>query len=118
EKESFRYNVGVGGLSHVYFFSDKTFLESNLSFSKSINKFTDEEPENTYFNEEKFDNTALRGSFLLNHKFSARHTLRSGFIVSHLGFDALDETHQRDTTYIAVDSEGHAQLLQGYTQWK
>ena len=118
DRESFRYNVGVGGLSHVYFFSDKTFLESNLSFSKSINKFTDEEPENAYFYEEKFDNTALRGSFLLNHKFNARHTLRSGVIISHLSFDALDETHRRDTTYTDVDSEGHAQLLQGYTQCK
>ena len=118
DKETFRYNLGVGGLSHVYFFSDKTFLESNLSFSKSLNKFIDEEPENAYFYEEKFDNTVLRGSFLLNHKFNARHTLRSGLILSHLGFDAIDETNVRDTIYTDVDSEGHAQLLQGYTQWK
>jgi len=118
EEESFRYNMGVGGLSHVYFFGDKTFLESNLTFSKSLNKFTDDEPENAYFFEDNFENTAVRGSFLLNHKFNARHTLRSGFIASHLGFDALDETNLRDTTYTEVDSDGSTQLLQGYAQWK
>ncbi len=118
EEEAFHYNMGVGGLSHMYFFSNKTFLETNLSFSKSINKFTDNEPENEYLFEEKFENTAFRGSILLNHKFNARHTLRSGFIASHLGFDALDETNFRDTTTFDVNSDGNSQLLQGYTQWK
>ncbi len=118
EKEDFHYNMGVTGLSHIFFFSDKTYLESILTYSKSKNLFIDEEERNKYFNNETYINAALRGSFLLNHKFNARHTLRTGLIISQLGFDFFEATTFRDTTRTNVDTEGNSQLWQAYAQWK
>ncbi len=117
-QEVFRYRMGVGGLSHTYFLSDKTYLESILSVSNSLNSFQDDEPEIRYGYHQKFDKTDLRGTVLLNHKFNAKHTLRTGLIISHLQFDLFSASTRLDTTTIEVDNEGSTQLLQSFVQWK
>ncbi|MGD1893156.1 MAG: carboxypeptidase regulatory-like domain-containing protein [Cyclobacteriaceae bacterium] len=118
EKESFRYNMGTAGLSHVYFFGQRTYLESIVSYSQTLNAFSDDEPPFNYNFEERFRKSSLRGSFLLNHKFSARHTLRTGVIASHLNFDLLAEGVADTLSFTEVDSDGSTQLWQGYAQWQ
>lgn len=117
-QESFRYDMGTSGLSHVYFFGNNTYTETTLSYAKSVNSFFDYESPNQYAYDEKFTNNALRGSWLLNHKFSARHTVRTGLIVSRLSFDLFSQTTRSDTTVTDVDADGATYLLQSYAQWK
>ncbi len=116
--EIFRYQIGVGGLSHLYFFSDKTYLETTLSLSQSLNSFKDKEPENNYHYDEEFNETNARLSVLLNHKFNAKHTLRTGLIASQLHFDLFSAFERLDTIRTQVESEGNTQLLQSFIQWK
>lgn len=118
EQESFRYDMGTTGLSHVYFFGNNTYAETTLSYAKTVNSFLDQEPLNRYVYDEKFTNNSLRGSWLLNHKFNARHTVRTGLIVSRLAFDLFSQTTQSDTTTTDVNASGSTYLLQSYGQWK
>lgn len=118
DQESFRYDMGTSGLSHVYFFGSNTYAETTLSYAKTVNSFLDREPANRYVYDEKFTNNSLRGSWLLNHKFNARHTVRTGLIVSRLSFDLFSQTAENDTAVIDVDARGATYLLQSYGQWK
>ena len=118
EQESFRYDMGTTGLSHVYFFGSNTYAETTLSYAKTVNSFLDDEPSNQYVYNEKFTNNSLRGSWLLNHKFNARHTVRTGLIISRLSFDLFSQTLADETTVTDVDANGATYLLQSYGQWK
>ncbi len=118
ERESFRYDMGTSGLSHTYFFGSNTYAETTLSYAKSVNSFLDREPANRYAYDERFTNNALRGSWLLNHKLSARHTARVGLIISRLSFDLFSQTTENDTVLTNLDTRGSTYLLQSYGQWK
>jgi hypothetical protein len=118
EKETFKYNMGTAGLSHVYFLGNRTYLESIVSYSHTLNAFSDDEPPFNYNFEERYRKSSLRGSILLNHKFSARHTLRTGVIASHLEFDLLAEGVVDSLSFTEVDAEGSTQLWQSYAQWQ
>ena len=117
-QEAFRYDVGTIGVSHVYFFGKNTYAETVLSYAKTVNSFIDDEPGNQYIYDEKFVNTSLRGSWLINHKVNTRHTLRAGLITSRLAFDLFSSTTERDTATTDVDAAGTTYLLQSYAQWK
>lgn len=118
DQESFRYNMGTAGLSHVYFFGKRTYLESIFSYSQTLNAYSDDEPPFNYRFEEQFQKSSLRASLLLNHKFNARHTLRTGVIGSHLNFDLLAEGARDTLSFTEVDSDGSTQLWQSYAQWQ
>ncbi len=118
DQESFRYDMGTSGLSHVYFFGNNTYAETILSYAKSVNSFSDYELPNQYAYDEKFTENSLRGSWLLNHKFNAQHTIRTGLIVSRLSFDLFSQTIEDEIRATDVNANGATYLLQSYGQWK
>lgn len=69
---------------------------------------------------ENFDETSIRFSTFLNHKFNARHTLRVGGIYSNLGFDLFNEDYirQEDRFLTSLDEKGSAGFYQGYVNWQ
>lgn len=114
----FRYDMGVTGLSHRMILSEKTYLESILSVSKSKNKLDFYEKEDQLLVNEIFLKTNIRGSFLLNHKINAKNTLRTGIITGQEQYDLLKEYSDADTSVTEVDAGGSTQLYQVYGQWK
>lgn len=114
----FHYNMGVGGISHRVMLSDKTYLESALSVSKSKSGNDYYETANQLQANDEFWKTNLRGSWLLNHKINAKNTLRAGFIASHEQYDLLKKYSNADTLITKVDASGNTQLYQVYGQWK
>jgi len=118
--EDFVTRLGIMGLSHVYYLDKNTYLESQLAFSAHHNDYQEDSLHQQTFYTEDFINTSLRGGLLLNKKFNAQHTLRTGGFYSHLGFDLFSQFWRRsEQRFITeLNQEGSSQLLQTYAQWQ
>jgi hypothetical protein len=113
--------MGVLGLSHNYFFSEKSRIESSVSVSYSnsgTNVDRIMEPENFNFYNEDYNeiNSSLASKFTLKH--SARSTLQAGINVKRIDFDYFDETYLENEKYFVKgsDAKGNAMLYQAYIQ--
>jgi hypothetical protein len=124
-QDEFTAKMGAVGLTHTYFLDEKTFFESVVSFSGNRNVYT-RDTLNFEYNpaldyQDNFTHTAFRGSVMMNRKFNARHTLRTGIIFSHLSFDLFAQGRDRDfgnQIVRFVENQGSSQLFQSYAQWK
>ena len=67
-----------------------------------------------------FEETQLRFSTFYNNKFSAKHTIRVGTILSRLGFDLKNEFYnQSENRYITtLDENDHTYFVQGFGNWQ
>ncbi|GAB4406721.1 MAG: hypothetical protein OHK0053_33090 [Microscillaceae bacterium] len=118
--------VWATGLNHTLYLGEDTYLESILSFSGTHKRYQADSLSPALdvrlHYQEEFTNAAVRASVLLHKKFSARHSLRSGLIVSRLGFDLFaqreDETRPDYQIKTLAGREGSAWLYQAYAQWK
>jgi hypothetical protein len=117
---NFKSGMGVAGLSHVYFLNKDTFLETKLTASTGYNSYDEDSLKLQIYNRESFLKKDYRLSTMLNQKFNARHTLRSGIIVSSLGYDLLSSYYNNvdDVTYTGLDTDGSMMFLQGFSQWQ
>ncbi|MCP4456499.1 MAG: TonB-dependent receptor [Cytophagales bacterium] len=113
-------NMGVAGVTNVYFFNENTFIESVLSASISTNENLYDSLRQLVIEKEDIYESAIRFSSFVNHKFNARHTLRVGGIYSRLGYDLYDQhwITSEDRFINDVDDEGHAGFIQGYVNWQ
>ncbi|HLK97020.1 MAG TPA: TonB-dependent receptor, partial [Hymenobacter sp.] len=118
-------DMAAGGLTYTHVLNDRAYLETALTASGDRHAFEAfklaEEYRRELNQDNRFVNTAVRASLLLNYKLNARHTLRSGVIVSRLGFDARNGL--RDDDYGGqfiqfLDQKGNATTTQAYGQWK
>ena len=113
--------MGVLGLSHKYFFSEKSRIESSLSVSYSnmgTNVDRIMEPENFNFYNEDYNeiNTTLSSKYIL--KYSAHSTLQAGVNVKRIDFDYFDETYLDNEKYYITGSntKGNTMMYQAYIQ--
>lgn len=120
ENENFRYryNMGVAGLTHRIFLTKNTYLESVFSTTTSVNGYEEQEKEDQFNFKNSFENSTIRGSVMLNHKFNAHHTFRAGGIVNYKTFNVFQKYSSIDTVALEADSDGSTYLYQGYAQWK
>jgi hypothetical protein len=119
------HNMGVLGLKHVYNFSDKkTYTKIVLAGTRQydawdngylIDAFTRQ-----YDYKDRYIYSALRGHFMINHKFNARHTIRAGVIVNSLYSEMFQKSYQWDLKKdsIRIDKNDQTSLIQAYAQWK
>jgi hypothetical protein len=125
-EEKIKTGMWATGMSHLIYLNNKTYLESALSFSGTLTQFSADSLSKSYqsflVERQDFLNTAVRGSILLNSKLNSRHTLRTGLIVSHLGFDLTGSSEDEELPDYQVNeivnNQGSSQLAQGYFQWK
>jgi hypothetical protein len=122
--ESFSSDLGVIGLKHNYIINKKTFIENIFSFSANQITFNRAVPNNegqfVEINNEDFVDKTARFSTMLNHKFNARHLLRTGVIYSRLGYDLLSQSFNINENGLVddVNESGSTSTLQGYVAWK
>ncbi|MEO9482508.1 MAG: TonB-dependent receptor [Ekhidna sp.] len=118
--ESEDQTLGVGGVTNVFYTSDDSFFETIISgsFSKLTNN--SDSLNVKLFQNEDFVETSLRFSTFYNHKFSARHALRVGAVISRLGYDLENQFLIRsENRYITtLDENDHAEFLQGFSNWQ
>ncbi|MGB0524927.1 MAG: TonB-dependent receptor [Flammeovirgaceae bacterium] len=118
--DDFRTKMGVLGLSHTYFLDKNTFIESKVAYSQTRNRYREDSLKAAILDDEKFVNTYIRGSVMLNRKFNAKNTLRVGGIYSSIGFDLLSKERDWQTglDVTQIDDTGHTTLYQTYAQWQ
>ena len=117
----------ITGIGHRIFLKDRTYLKTNISYSSDDANLKEETKNNGVINPlsgSEFDSKieAFRLSSFINHKFNAKHTIRTGLTLSHLKEKTISyhtgtnaEGHLVPTN---DNVDGNSNVFQSYFQWK
>lgn len=121
-KYDYRSDMGALGISHTFFINTKTFVESVISHAGSRGAYQEDQYDNPSLPELVYQDNLVKHSFrvssMLNKKFNAKNTLRTGIIFSQLAFNLFAEGEDQGEIKRYIDNKGAAQLYQSYVQWK
>lgn len=119
----YKTDMGAVGLTHTYFINTKTFLKSviGLSGNQVIDLY--DTLNDNYQLIPNYNNKIIQARYnlstTLNHKFNARHTLRSGIYANQLSYTVSEFRRNESDEFIRnIYGKGNAFLLQAYAQWK
>lgn len=119
----FGSDLGVIGMTHTYYFNDKTRLKSAFSWQYSRSSaILDSVKNETFvpFIRQNQRENKLSFSSQLRKKFSASDNLSAGIIIDNFSINYLDSINSRDfgrfITYTDID--GKMTLYRAYTQWQ
>ena len=130
EDESYRFsgnfkaNTGVLGLTHRVALGEKSALKNVIALSAVENTEFNDYFVTPTFKRLEFDNKHLQQrltiSSVLNHKFNARHLLRTGAYMNLQLFDFQQRGWDRPTEKLVeqVRNEGQASSLNAFAQWQ
>lgn len=121
----FRTRLGVAGLTHSYIFNSKTWLKTVIATTHTGNSYDANvlDTNNTLkYNDinEFYYNNAIRTSSTLNHKINRKNSIRSGIILSQMGysFQSIEYDEELELSKTTIDNIGKTALLQGFTTWQ
>jgi hypothetical protein len=129
ESEGDRYsskflsNTGAVGIKYSTTLNQSNFLQTTLLASGNTIGDQGSRLDNEYFNEdrydEKFSNSKITFSSVLNSKLSARSSLRSGIYLNQLYYTLYQENYDKDVKRLVknIDSDGSTQSIQAFSQW-
>lgn len=121
----FLANTGVMGMTHSKIWGSSTFLKTALVFSGTENGLEANEyllPD--YSLRRSFENNSRQTkgtlSTVLNHKFSAKHHLRSGVYVNLLRYDLKQSLFNEENNRLEeqLKQSGNSQTVQAFAQWQ
>lgn len=119
------HRMGLAGLKHMYPFPDqKTYIKTVALISNEYNSVIADTLGHGYISgrvqNDRFNYPAFRMSTLVNHKFNARNTVRSGLNFSYLWFDMFAEGMNWDKRAYErwISQNGSSFVVEGYTQWQ
>ncbi len=118
--ETERANLGLIGLKHTYFLSQKSYLKTNINYSDQNSTYSYQES-GANFQEsgrETNNNPSYRISSLLNHKFNARNTAQIGLIWSRLRSKVKNDETADGQTEVIDNFDRQTNQIQSYLQWK
>jgi hypothetical protein len=116
-------NTGAAGLKHSITLSPKTYLQSSFMLSGNDNGDDESKLDNSYiarFNYmQKYINTKMTISSVLNHKFNAQHSLRAGSYFNRYYFTLQEKDLNNETNLIEepLNTTGSVSTLQLFSQW-
>ncbi|HEV8512893.1 MAG TPA: TonB-dependent receptor [Cyclobacteriaceae bacterium] len=129
EGENDRYNslyhsnTGAAGLKHSVTLNSKTYLQSSFLVSGNDNGDDEHRLDKNYtpqFNYmQKFVNWKLTFTSVLNHKFNARHSMRSGIYLNRYNFSLQQKELNQETSEVEehLNAFGSVNALQLFSQW-
>lgn len=123
ENQQFRSTTGVVGVSHTYFFNEKTQGKAVFGVSTGGTEgYTDTLDVGgnayRYFGIYQRQNKAS-GHYYINSKRNARNTIKGGVMYDHFFFDIEDSLlYAGNRFFKRSDFQGDAGLLQGYLLWQ
>ncbi len=123
-KGSAKAGLSATGLKHNYIFNDKTYLQSYVMLSSSRNEYEESiinDEKDAFFKayDEKFTNRTLRVSTSINRKISQKNNIKTGIILSSIGYDILAKENPNGTgEQTMLNQNGNMGLAQVYTSWK
>lgn len=113
------------GLIHVLPLSKKMYLRSSLSLTTSLtdwmfHEIDDDTKELQLQDQESFDYINYRASVELNHKLSAKHTVKYGAVYHIKQYDLSLDLYNNDTESIQniINQNGNTGFSQNYVAWK
>lgn len=116
-------NTGVVGLSHLYFFNDKTSSNFTVALSKVENKTLVSEVLDVQTGElEKTFNSKnnqgkLSVNWTLNKKFNSKNRLKTGLTYDAYAIAVLDSVKLDDGSWFnTMDFDGNTSLIRGFAQ--
>lgn len=116
--------MGVAALNHRYIIGRKTYLNTTYAISGDYTKYETSlyDLQMQAHDNEFIDNAKYRHTLTstLNHKFGARHTNRTGFIINNLHYNTTIRfaPFPGESLATSVDEKSTAMLYQFYTQSK
>jgi hypothetical protein len=119
----FLANTGVLGLTHSKAW-DHTFIKTVLLASSTENGYNEDEYQYDYTLRRNIDQRHLQMKYtlstVLNHKFNARHFLRTGAYVNFLDFNFRQSEWDFSEHYLRqrIRTEGQTQTLNAFAQWQ
>ncbi|MBM3435402.1 MAG: prevent-host-death protein, partial [Bacteroidetes bacterium] len=122
EEGQSRPYMGAIGLTHKIIVGKKSFMNTSLALSGEgmQMKFDMMDSAKVFYPDENIRNYSWKYSLssYFNHKFSARHTNRTGFTVHLLNYDMLIQKSPALTQPLIsiVDDNGSSELVQGFSQ--
>lgn len=121
----FGSDMGVVGLSNVYYFNKKTRIKTNLSYSGSrattaVDSLIGKDNLKSQFFRSSNEETDLSFSSHLVHKISSKDVFVAGIIIDKFHVNYIDSVFRNETNdyFRLTDNEGDIGLYQTYTQWK
>ncbi len=121
----FGTNMGVIGLSHLYFINNNTYTKFTLAMSTagqdykidSIDVSDHERPLPWYRNNSNQQKYSANFSF--NKKFSSKNYLKAGVTADHIKFAYSDSILNNNHVFKTItQSDGSSNLMQGYVEWQ
>ena len=117
------HTMGVFGIKHLITLPDhKTFLKTIVAITDQNDLLNEGMLTNKYQremnNSSRYSYPALRTAFSVNHKFNARHTVRTGLNYSELYFNIYEKQLQDSTYKIYTNQKGRTGLAEAFLEWK
>ncbi len=116
-------NTGAAGLKHAITVNANTFLQSAVVLSGNDHGFQNERLDDTYTPQfsykENYITKKLTISSVLNHKFNARNSMRSGVYLNRYYYNLRQRHLDLETDQIEepLNSAGYAGTIQLFSQW-
>jgi hypothetical protein len=116
-------NTGAIGLNNTKLLGRNTAIKTTLLFSGTQNSFMQDKLNYNYQAIKEYEQVFLQNKVVLStnltHKINAKNNIRTGFIISRLGFN-LNQKKRNDslnalTTFI--QNQGNTATVQGFAQW-
>ncbi|MEQ1584664.1 MAG: TonB-dependent receptor [Cyclobacteriaceae bacterium] len=125
QRYSFNYfsNTGATGLKHAITLNSNTFLQTTVVLSGNNHGFQNTRLDNDYnpqFNyKENYTTQKITISSVLNHKFNAKNSIRSGMYLNRYTYKLLNRHVNPETDQIEepLNSAEYARTLQLFSQW-
>lgn len=118
------YSSASVGIKHLKMLNNKAYLKNIISASYSNITDKADTLDNDYnvnvYGRDRFNNTALRYSGLLNYKIDNSNTIRTGLVASFLHFDLNSKSYKKSLGKLSefINERQGTYLLEGYGQWK
>lgn len=124
DRYSDRYfsNTGAVGIKHAYMINANNFLQTTILASGNAmgDKMykLDDEYQDRFWYYEKFSNSKITVSSVLNTKLSARYSVRSGVYLNQLYYNLEQSEFNEDTEQLDtfINTKGNTQSIQLFSQ--
>ncbi|MEK6780969.1 MAG: TonB-dependent receptor [Bacteroidota bacterium] len=116
-------NTGAAGLKHAITLSSNTYLQSVVVLSGNDHGFTADKLDDNYVSNLTYKENNINKKFtvssVLNHKFNARHSIRSGVYFNEYFYNVIQKelNEQTGTMEVPLEAKGQATTVQIFSQW-
>jgi hypothetical protein len=121
--EQYFSNTGAAGLKHSITLGQNTYLQSAVVMSGNDNGFYEEKLDDDYVPQfqyrQNFLNKKITASSVLNHKFDARQSIRTGVYFNEYFYNLRQRYLDDDTNVIEepINAKGNTSTVQMFAQW-